>query len=222
MKYKIELHSHTSEVSPCACVRAAQSVEMHAKCGYHAMTITDHLNTRNIKVSEKGESELSRYLSGYRAALEAGKKHGIKIYFGAEIAFDGDSPREYLIFGQKPDDVGRIYQYLSKSMKDFRVFAADNGIKIFQAHPFRKGHSPVLPSLLDGIEIFNGHPRHASRNDITNLFATHNELKGIAGSDFHDEECLDRSGIMSEILPEDEEQLARLLMSDGFEIITKG
>lgn len=35
-----------------------------------------------------------------------------------------------------------------------------------QAHPFRNGLKIVDPKHLDGIETYNGNPRHDSRNEI--------------------------------------------------------
>ena len=57
---------------------------------------------------------------------------------------------------------------------------------MYQAHPYRKNAKPLDIRYLDGIEAFNVHPKHNSRNYLAVRFAKENGLAMIAGSDCHD------------------------------------
>ena len=41
------------------------------------------------------------------------------------------------------------------------------------------------PELLDGMEVYNGHPGHNSNNDIAEIWASKYGLRKSSGSDFH-------------------------------------
>ena len=94
---------------------------------------------------------------------------------------------EYLIENPK------LYRH---TLKSFRSNINGTGSMIFQAHPFRKGLTPAPYSLLDGIEIYNGNPRHDSNNDSAYAYAKDNNLKMIAGSDAHQIEDVGRAGLI--------------------------
>ena len=79
----------------------------------------------------------------------------------------------------------------------FSAFARQEGLLFYQAHPFRNGMSVVNPQLLDGIETYNGHPRHESRNDIAMAWAEKYGLQQISGSDFHDPDGYALGGILT-------------------------
>ena len=65
-------------------------------------------------------------------------------------------------------------------------FVQSLGCTVVQAHPFRNHCMIVPPGILDGIEIFNGHPGHDSRNDIATYWAEKFDYKiRTGGSDFH-------------------------------------
>ena len=40
--YKYDIHTHTSEVSPCGKVEAEKVVELYKEAGYTGIVITDH------------------------------------------------------------------------------------------------------------------------------------------------------------------------------------
>ena len=80
---KIELHAHTSEVSPCANVPAAEMVADYARAGYGAVVVTDHFNNYVLEsYPGKGTKRaVERYLEGnYELVLKAvrGKERGEK------------------------------------------------------------------------------------------------------------------------------------------------
>ena len=85
-----------------------------------------------------------------------------------------------------------MYMPISEGLKSIRA----DGLKVFQAHPFRNNMRVTDPGLLDGIEIHNGHYDHNSRNEFAYMWAKHYGLTGISGSDFHEIEDLARGGII--------------------------
>jgi len=50
--------------------------------------------------------------------------------------------------------------------------------------------------LIDGVEIYNGNPRHNSSNHLALEYARKNGLKMLSGSDFHQVQDAARGGII--------------------------
>lgn len=73
--------------------------------------------------------------------------------------------------------------------------------------------------LLDGIETFNMHPGHKSRNAVANIYAKKNSLNvTIAGSDFHFTKGRDFSvsAILTRKMPKDSFEFAEILKSKDY------
>ena len=83
------------------------------------------------------------------------------------------------------------------SLKAFRELTVGKGIIIIQAHPFRPYMVPAPPSLIDGVETYNGNPRHNSSNHLAMQYARDNGLKILSGSDFHQRQDAARGGIIT-------------------------
>jgi len=218
MQWKIEMHAHTSEVSPCALIPAEEVVQNHLGAGYRGLVITDHFNVRTLGEGGAGE-KTERYLRGVQKAERAAAGTDLRLYLGAELQFSDGSPCEYLIYGLTPEMIPEMIPLLAAGPAALHAFTRDHGAALFQAHPFRRGQSPALPAHLDAIEIHNGNPRHQSRNDIAALFQAHNGLRAVSGSDYHQSDDIGRGGILTEQLPEDGAALARLLLQGAYRLI---
>lgn len=198
---KIETHCHTSEVSPCSHIPAADLVRLYAKAGYDALVVTDHFNQNVVErfAGRDGEKNVARYLLGYERALAAGREHGIAVFFGIETCLAGGH-EDFLIYGVSPQFLYEnpfLYE-LSQQEAYARVHAY--GALFYQAHPYREPRcSPQNPAYLDGVEVFNAHPGHENHNDKALAFAAAHHLAQSAGSDCHEYEHVGRSGI---VLPE--------------------
>ena len=175
--YKYDIHVHTSETSPCGKVEAIDVVKLYKKAGYTGIIITDH------------------YLKGYKKALIEGGNIGLNVLLGMEIKFN-DNPNDYLVYGIDEEFLKDNPELYNINLREFRNLIANRDMLIFQAHPFRKGQHIEEPELLDGIEVYNGNPRHNSHNDQAFDFAIKNQLRFISGSDFHQIEDLARGGII--------------------------
>lgn len=194
--FKYDTHVHTSETSMCGKVPAREVVRLYKDVGYDGIVITDHFSNyyfENLPVTSWAD-KVDMYLNGYRHALDEGNKIGLKVFLGMEILFQG-SPNDYLVYGFEESFLYANPELYKLGLKGFRDFIKDLGMLIFQAHPFRHYITPADPILLDGIEIYNGNPRHDSRNHMALQFAEMNKLRKSSGSDFHQLEDLAKGGI---------------------------
>ena len=92
---------------------------------------------------------------------------------------------------------------------------------IYQAHPFRPGLRAASPADLDGVEVYNGNPRHNSHNELALRFALDSGLAMSSGSDAHQIEDIARGGIYAPDWVSDGESLARFLrMTHSPDMIT--
>lgn len=95
----------------------------------------------------------------------------------------------------------------------FKRLSEDNGLLVFQAHPFRFWVTPANPAFLDGVEVYNGNPRHDSRNHLAQVFAEENNLLEISGSDFHQKGDIERGGIILSDAPSTSRELSELMVN---------
>lgn len=216
----IDMHVHTSEVSPCAKVQATQVVTEYVNSGYDAIVITDHFNDYVVE-SFKGDSKqrVDRFLEGYEKAYAEGLKQGLKVFLGIECCLTSGL-EDYLLYG-----VDRSFLYDNPKLynctqKQLYTLCKDNGILLYQAHPFRSYCKPQNPVYLDGVEIFNGNPRHDSKNELTKAFAQkHPHLKWVSGSDFHQVGDSGIGGIKVNANISNEKELVQVLNNKVLEIV---
>jgi hypothetical protein len=223
--YRIELHAHSDESSRCGSIGAAELVKMYKDAGYSALVLTDHYYARFFdKISDLSwEKQLEKYLKGYKKAENMADKFDFKIFLGIEIKFNND-PNEYLVYGLKEDFLLKNPNLHHLSLEKFKTLIErqKEDILIFQAHPYRPGMAPADIKLLDGLEVYNGNPRHNSQNDKAFAYAKKHELKMISGSDFHEYEDLALGGIVSEKLPVNIIELCDLLKNGNYNLIQLG
>ncbi len=215
--YKTELHAHTTPASPCSQITPEEMVETYRKNCYDAVVITNHFALDLFKGAPKKEA-IDKYLSDYEITYEEGKRNGIKVYLGAEVRF-AENSNDYLIYGADRAVLETVYDYLDKGLEAFRKEVKLSKSVFIQAHPSRDRMTKVSPLLLDGMEVFNMHPGHASRNAITGKIVRDNpHLISTAGSDFHHpglgHEAI--SALRTSELPEDSFGIASILKSRDY------
>jgi len=212
-EYRYELHMHTSETSPCGQVSGAQGAFLYAEAGYDAICVTDHYY-RQIADQLPGRNAAARvtsWLSGYHAAREEGARVGIEVLLGMELRFDGNQ-NDYLVFGMDEGLLADHPDLYKLDPERFRDLADKHGLLVVQAHPYRPGCTPADPVWMDGIETWNGNPRHDSHNDrAQSLAVRHPRLIRIAGSDFHQPGDAASAAMLSDRLARDAAGLAALL-----------
>ena len=221
--YKIELHLHTKYSSGCGQLDEKEIISAYKAAGYHGIVVTDHYNrdTYNMKKIDPASNcdRLTPFLEGFYKMKEEGEKQGIKIYRGAELRFDG-SYNDYLFFNYPDELLLDPEKLFTMGLHEFIQLSRQTDALLIQAHPFRSMCTPADIADLDGIEISNMHPWHESRNELAKTRAnTDKRLIQTGGSDCHATEHIGRGGILSETLPQDDAELAKLLRSGNYTVI---
>ena len=217
---KIDLHVHTSEISLCGHLSAAETVKRYKEAGYDCIVITNHFNSYTAAHYENnGVDDFSElYRKAYLTAKEEGEKAGITVLNGYEIRFD-ESESDYLLYGISDVTAKRYKELFRMSPHEFSKVAASEGALFYQAHPFRNNMKITNPAYLFGIEIKNGNPRHDSRNDIAAAWAEKFGLHKIAGSDCHQPEDVGVTGVITDRTVVTEKDLTDMLRDDDYTII---
>lgn len=197
--YRYETHLHTSETSPCGKVKAAEAVRLYKKAGYTGIVVTDHYFRGFFERHPfmNWDRKIDLFLAGYRNAAEEGRKLGLEVHLGMEIHFN-ENANDYLIYGFDEAFLREHKRMYRMTLKEFRELTAGRGIVIVQAHPFRPRMIPAAPELLDGVEVYNGNPRHDSSNHLALEYARDHRLKMLSGSDFHQTRDAARGGVVLE------------------------
>ena len=220
--YKLEPHLHTSHVSRCARMEAADIVSAYQEAGYSSVIVTDHYNRTAfdyIGVDPAGRGDrIGAFLDGYRRVKAEGDKRGLRVFKGAELRFD-ESENDYLLYGWRDDLLSEPDELFRMGIAAFAPVARAQGALIIQAHPYRRGCTPAIACYLDGVEIINTSPRHDSRNALAKLYAEEFGLIALSGSDCHRAEDVARAGIEVERLPSDSMEMTRLLRSRNFRLL---
>ncbi len=213
---KIEMHAHTCEVSTCAVASAKELVEMYTLIGYDAVVLTNHLSPRIPGNAWEGKKKT--FLDGYRLAVSAGEKRGLPILFGMEVNFF-ESPNDYLVYGITEEEMQGLPNILEWGIERFSSWARVHGVLVYQAHPCREYIQPIDLTLVDGLEVHNGNPRHNSHNDRALALAEQHKLLQVSGSDFHELGDEGRGGIETEQRVETLDDLMNVLRSGKYTLL---
>ncbi|ADK80977.1 PHP domain-containing protein [Sediminispirochaeta smaragdinae] len=185
--YAYETHAHTTEVSSCGRVRAADALRMYKSVGYQGIIFTDHFH--DDYVSSLGnmswEAKIDCYLTGYREAAKVAGELDMDVLWGMELRFT-ENDNDYLVYGIDSDFLkGWVDLHRSSISVFMESIKSRADILVYQAHPFRDGCRLVDPVIVHGLEIYNGNPRHDSRNNLAAQAAAENSTLILSGSDFH-------------------------------------
>lgn len=222
MKYKTDLHCHTSEISGCASENLYDTVKKYIDCGYTSLAITNHF--KHFVCTERYKGDYKAYVDAHfdtiEAAMEAGKD---KLYIlpGMEIKFNG-SHNEYLIFGVTREILYEVPGIFDVGIEGSHDYFASRGCLVVQAHPMRWDISLIRPQYIDGYEVKNTHVEHDSHNDIAEIIADRiggPEKVRTAGTDHHDAYQIPDTGILTDEPIKNGEDLIRILKSGSYEII---
>ena len=134
---KIDTHVHTSEVSTCGKMTAAEMVDAYRRAGYDAIVITDHLILEKIKPQQLKPYEIvEQQLRGYLAAVAAAKGD-IDVLLGAEIRFTSGH-EDYLLLGLDEQK----YFELARALPRLAAWRCTTAIPATTATTTRRGTSP--------------------------------------------------------------------------------
>ena len=216
-KYKTEPHCHTNESSSCGKIDAKELVRAYIDAGYKTMVITDHYGFRHI--GKHGDvDDVQHLLLGYREAKKAADGK-INVILGMEISLTQHAANDYLVYGDIESVLTANPDMYNFDLDEFCEFAHNNNLVVYQAHPFRNNITVIDPTPLDGIEVFNSHPRHDSRNNIASAWAQNFGKKAISGSDTHQIQDIGRSGIRTDTEIKTADDLLAVLSGEEYELI---
>ncbi|MDR1734771.1 MAG: PHP domain-containing protein [Oscillospiraceae bacterium] len=191
--FRMEMHMHTSEASPCGKASAAEGIARCLRLGYHGCVITDHFKARTeqellgINHDLPWREKIDLFLSGYRNA-KAAAPNGFPVLLGVEIRFKDCHPgseNDYTVYGVTEEMLYANEGLYDIGLPAFRRFAQAHGLFVVQAHPFRFDMTHVKPKYLDGMEVYNSNPHHDENNDFAALWADRYGLLPLSGSDYH-------------------------------------
>ena len=220
-KYKTELHCHTKHVSRCAGHDAEGIVEMYLEAGYTSIVITEHLAAGTfVNMQDKSlEEQMEHFVQGYRKVKEAAKGR-LNVLMGAEVNFAGTLSTDYLIYGLEEEFYHRCPDIYTQNKYWTASLVRNNGGVFIQAHPFRTNCAVTEEFVLDGIEVWNGHPFQKNHNRIAREFAKdYPNYILTSGGDHHDDNMYPDAGILTREPIVTEKQLAEVLRSRDFELI---
>lgn len=219
----LETHLHNSEVSPCANLFAQEIPKIYKDAGYAALAVTNHLSAFAVSFLEGDtpQDRIKSFLKGSRLLIEAAQKEGLKAFLSMEVTLARYQWQDYLVYGDLEEGLMEhpfLYTYTQARLYEL---AQEYGWAVFQAHPFRQGCTLGAPQYMHGIEVYNGTHNSKEVFDRSINFCQNNNLKMIAGGDFHDTGHQGKAGI---IIPEDinsEKQLAEYLINNQSELFIK-
>lgn len=218
--FKTELHCHSKGVSTCGQVDLEGIVEKFTGAGYSTLVLTNHLSEYIYEHHKKGSWEnFVDFFVGEYEVLKATANGKLTVLLGAELRFQETGDNDYLCFGfDKAFLLENPYLYHS-SVSDFHKLCQEKGYLFIQAHPFRNGMKVVNPAFIDGVEVFNGHGGHDSRNEIAEAWANKFSLLKTSGTDFHYAHAPANGGIATDEKIQTVQQLVTVLKSGKYELI---
>lgn len=231
--YKTELHCHTGDVSTCGYLSAEELLERYLAAGYSTVVVTDHFNRINLYRSRKyinfladndlktnWQTRIDHFIRGYEnfKRVADGK---LNVLLGIEFQSWIEANRnDYLVYGVTEEWLRDSECITTFGYKEMALYAHEFGMKIYQAHPFRKEMVITDHSYFDGIEVYNATVNVDSNNDFAELWADKKGLKKISGSDFHEHIHKTAGGILTAEPITSNEQLLKVLDSqDNYELI---
>lgn len=218
--YKFDTHVHTSETSICGMLTGAQTAELYHNEGYFGICITDHYYKPFFsKLDGDWNYKIDRFLEGYKSALTASADINIKVMLGLEMRLEGSS-NEYLIYGVTEEFLKNNPKLYELDLQSLHSLVKKENLLMYQAHPFRPNMTPADPSLIDGIEVYNGNPRQNSRNTDAYEYAKKHGLKMLSGSDCHQIEDVARGGISTNAEIFTNEDFTKMIRTGNYELIT--
>ena len=114
----IDLHAHSSKISPCCAVSYKQALEQTLQYGMDGVALTNHYQKSYIPAGRMDEF-IEDYIAEFYAAEQYGKEIGCKVYFGIEVTTERYPRVHMLIYGVAPDFLRQhpyVFDYTQKQL----------------------------------------------------------------------------------------------------------
>lgn len=221
---KLETHCHCLGGSGCAHSSVDILLDEYKKAGYGGIVLTNHIHPAfyyGYYPDGDKRAKLDYFFGLYDDFCVKAKEKGIKPFLGAEIYVKTppNTFAEYLIYGFDRKLLYDSPVLLEFSQEELFRWAEKNGVFVCQAHPFRRSVKLGDPKFMHGVESFNGHVGHESRNYLAEKFCKENNLIATSGTDYHDPQQPITGGIY---MPDDvdtDEQLVKYLFKGEHALI---
>jgi len=223
MKFKTDLHVHSADVSNCASISAKEIVQNYLEKGYTSLVLTNHMsrftykNNRFDHSNYTWEQKVDYFMDGYNKIVNIANGQ-INILLGMELRSNRDE-NDYLVYGVTEEFLKANPKMMDETLTSFIDKCHKSGLLFIQAHPFRNTIRITNPEYLDGIEVYNGHTGHDSRNDIANLWADKFSLIKTSGTDYHEECHIIGGGIETDEPITSNTQLLQILKSGNYTLL---
>ncbi len=224
MKYKTELHCHTSEASGCADESAAQTAEKYIAHGYTTVVVTNHFGAQEFDEDEPGayDAMIDRHLEAIRLMKEAAGDR-LNVLWGIELRIKCNN-NDYLVFGATEKTLREGRHILDMDIWGAHAYLDDQGAILIHAHPMRTGTVVTDPESVDGYEVYNGHNNQRSRNEMATMWGGYarslrRSIILTSGSDKHDTHHIPDGGIYTDEPITSVEQLVGILRSGDYRVI---
>ena len=211
---KTEMHVHTHPVSVCSRMSIETVADKYARCGYDAVQLTNHYSDAYAQVNGVSfEKWLDEYIKGYYDFQKACSERGMETFFGAEVTlfapysqrlcekysieFLRENYADYILIGVSEEFLRTSPRLSDLSLPELYAHCHDNGVLLFQAHPYRACQriTPKDLNYLDGYEI-NGcsehfyHENEVRYDEIIGLTKRYGKITFAGGDNHYDYQTL--------------------------------
>jgi hypothetical protein len=192
-------------------------VALYRERGYDGIVVTNHLMPSYAAAFESPEVCADDFVRGFSLAKAAGHTYGLRVFLGAELRFRGNA-NDFLLYGLLPEQLPEIIAFMLSPQSDMPEFWErwHDELVIVQAHPLRRGCTPVNARFVHGIEVLNTHHDPSYNHKAEQYYALHPELLAIAGCDAHYPEDVGGTAVLFPSLPENGLELAGFLRDNRF------
>lgn len=180
----IDMHAHSSGISPCCLGSIEQILDDAKKCGIDGIVLTNHYSKSYFPEGEALEFA-KKYVAEYENAKGIGEKKGVKVFFGIEITMEKHDLSHLLVYGVGTDFALKHPELYDLTQMELYELIRKEGGALIQAHPKRKRYYPLDTRYLDGLEL-SCHPLYDGTNkDVLTSMADECGLILTIGGDYH-------------------------------------
>ncbi len=217
--FRTELHCHSNDASPCGKESAETLVDIYSSAGYDSIVLTNHFNRDCFETYKcnSWQEYVDLFMNAYEK-LKRAAEGKLTVILGAELRFTKNY-NDYLWIGANEEFMRNNPTMFEMKPAQFHEICQENGWLFVQAHPFRNHMTVVKPCHLDGVEVYNGHIGHESRNFLAEAWAEEYSLIKTSGTDLHEREVPPTGGILTEEKICSSDQLVRILKSGSYTLL---
>lgn len=219
MKYKYQMHTHTSPTSKCARMNPRELAKALYDAGYSGCVLTNHFYHGNTGISRElpWKDFVEPYERDYLSCKAEAEKYGIDVIFGIEEGIGNHN--EVLSYGLTPSMLYEHPELRDCDAETFRSLMRELGVLVIQSHPCRYPCTPMPIELIDGAEVYN-HSHNPEYNQSAQKYVEeHPGLILTSGADAHNADSIGLAGIAADRKIHDAKELCEILKSGEYELL---